>query len=377
MTVVAMKNSRPAAEEQRWSHSVSRFRTYRQCPLSYKKRYIDKVPEPQSDPLLIGAAVHEIIENYQKYLLQQKLQSDITAMPKLIDEFFSATPHQHIRDEVEMLIEKFLNFHVFNPVGVVGIEAEYAWDAYTWEAAEWFGKERSLFRAKLDMIHMLDADTIEIEDYKTSHNKEDDPEQLRTYAWAVKKMFPGIRKIQVANVYIRLGFKDEPVVISDKEIAAIDKSIKDMIGLIESEKKWKPSHGSHCFFCASASDCPIGKKLGESLCRTKDEAENIAAEITVLEAALKAKKEVLKGFCGTNGNVLSGDLEYGFIRTTSRSVDPKEFIKHMESNGTDPWKFITVSGTKFKKWDSLPAGMVSEKIGTTFKSKKAGGDEDD
>jgi hypothetical protein len=36
--------------------------TYRQCPLRWKYRYIDKLPDPPGEPALVGSFAHRVLE---------------------------------------------------------------------------------------------------------------------------------------------------------------------------------------------------------------------------------------------------------------------------------------------------------------------------
>ncbi|MEE3276000.1 MAG: PD-(D/E)XK nuclease family protein, partial [Actinomycetota bacterium] len=36
--------------------------TYRQCPLKWKHKYIDKLPDPPGEPALVGTFAHKVLE---------------------------------------------------------------------------------------------------------------------------------------------------------------------------------------------------------------------------------------------------------------------------------------------------------------------------
>ncbi len=46
--------------------SASSITTYQQCPLRFRFSRIDKIPEPTTEPMLLGTFVHEILENFYR-----------------------------------------------------------------------------------------------------------------------------------------------------------------------------------------------------------------------------------------------------------------------------------------------------------------------
>ena len=52
--------------------SYSRLNCYLNCPLQFEYRYVDKVPEPISDALVLGSAVHDAIAWFFRTWLEKK-----------------------------------------------------------------------------------------------------------------------------------------------------------------------------------------------------------------------------------------------------------------------------------------------------------------
>ena len=44
--------------------SASSISTYEQCPLRYRFSRLDKIPEPTTQPMIMGSFVHEILEEF-------------------------------------------------------------------------------------------------------------------------------------------------------------------------------------------------------------------------------------------------------------------------------------------------------------------------
>lgn len=81
------------------AYSFSRINLYHQCPFKWKKRYIDKIYEPKTDPLITGTVCHKIAERtsvwcYRETFATKFFVSQIPVKPTIIgtvEEYFDCT----------------------------------------------------------------------------------------------------------------------------------------------------------------------------------------------------------------------------------------------------------------------------------------------
>lgn len=150
--------------------------------------------------------------------------------------------------------------------------------------------------------------------------------QQRFYAWLIFKNHPTVQRVTLREFYVRY---------SEAREATIDRY---MVDAIESELSalaqrfdrayetdvWKPSPGKHCSYCVRPTACPIFPKArGNGEIASQQEAERIAAQLVVAEAAAKQAKDKLKAWADAHGDVPIRDAKnnrvYGYQKT--RRVD--------------------------------------------------------
>ena len=81
----------PTPERKPLALSASRASDYRQCPLLYRFRAVDKLPEPKTRAQVLGTVVHSVLE--ELYGLEQAERAPQRAadlVPAAVDRFYSA-----------------------------------------------------------------------------------------------------------------------------------------------------------------------------------------------------------------------------------------------------------------------------------------------
>lgn len=360
-------------------YSYTRLGLFEICPRAYKLKYVDRVPEAPSDALIIGRLVHEIIAEYDRHLLANNLETDITVLPEITRRVFYREPNQlgsNRLPEIEAIMETFAQSHIFHPALTVGIEEQIKIQL-TPDITFW---------GVLDLLE-IDGTTATIVDYKTDWAVRSQAEvekdfQLQVYAWAVTKEYP-----QVDTFKARLEFVRHAV-IREVEIdaAAVAKTEAKLLGLIdqvEKECEFAPRPGAGCSWCSYIEMCPALKNLnGQIICKSQEDAVRIAGELALLEKQVADRKEALKQWCTVNGMVEANGLAWGFYPTISKSIeDPRRFAEIVSGLGDDPYNYLTVDGRKAKKlWNKPEVAAALEAISvdksyTTFTSRKLKGGE--
>ena len=336
--------------------SHTQLNLYGKCPAQYKCRYIDKVPEGPSRPRDIGRMVHEVIAAYDMHLLRNRLQTDITELPKIMDKVFFAHPSlgPSEYDEVRRIIESFGQSHVFRPDLTVGIEERIEVDL----------DQDTKFVGIVDRLE-IDDNVAVIADYKTDWRVRPASEivedfQLQIYAWLVSKWYPQVASFRVHLEFVRHSYTPKPVEIDWWTVQATEKKVRGFVKQIQEDTKFKPKPGEGCAWCSYVEQCPY--KIDNNLtCTSQTDAQRLAEEITLLEERVRSRKSALKVYCDANGPVKANGLEWGYrINLTDRVEDAKAFYEAMVKAGADPWDFLAVDSRQLRKL--IESGLLPQSI---------------
>lgn len=364
-------------------YSHTRFNLFESCPRSYKFKYVDKVPETPSRPLLIGRVIHDILAEYTEHLAKNGLQTDVTALPAIGNKvFFDKPAGLEVSDlgEVLRILRAYAQTSIFDPTTVAGIEEMMRVDLMDGKVTFW---------AVIDRYHILGR-RARIVDLKTdwvlrSQTDVANDHQLQIYCWAVAQRFRTIDEFEVTLDFVRHGVQ-RTAEFDRSIIPAIEERILAQIGQIEREKKFAPRPGAACSWCSYCAQCPAAQEAnqaGEVLISTPEDARVWAGRAAVLEAQLDRIKGVLKNFANVNGPIDANGLQWGFHKSESVGVkSTQEFIDALSSAGIDATPWLTVGATDLKKLMAKNAKaaqalepVLVDKSYTRFDAKKLKGDD--
>ena len=198
--------------------SWSAISTFRQCPLKYKFRYIDGLPEESvSAALVFGTGIHTAIEQHFQAILSGDPKPDLDA---LLFAYRSAwLPHDpdaisfgstETRASLDALASKMLTAFLNSPAAsvqgrVLGVEEEIR-GMLVEGVPDLFGR--------VDLL-TEDSDSLVITDIKTSRGKwsqeqvEDSGEQLLLYSHLASEISPGKK---ITTRFLVLTKTKEPVI---------------------------------------------------------------------------------------------------------------------------------------------------------------------
>ena len=198
--------------------SWSALSTFRTCPLKYKFRYVDGLPEESvSSALVFGTGIHTAVEQHYQAILSGDPKPDLEA---LLFAYRSAwLPHvpdsiqfgsSETRASLDTLASKMLTAFLSSPAAsiqgrVLGVEEEIR-GMLVEGVPDLYGR--------VDLL-TEDADTLVVTDIKTSRGKwsqeqvEDSGEQLLLYSHLASEISPGKK---IATRFLVLTKTKEPVI---------------------------------------------------------------------------------------------------------------------------------------------------------------------
>ena len=241
------------------SHSA--ITTYQQCPLRYRFKYVDGLPETVvSSNLIFGGAIHSALEFHFTELL---CGNDSPSHDLLLDVFQEAwrgrsTEHQDIRfgksedhTSLSALADRMLTAFREHPASasndtVSGIEEELRGELIP-------GVPDLL--ARIDLLTTTD-DALVITDFKTSRSRwsqnqaENSSSQLLLYSELARRLLPGW------NVKLRFLVltKTKSPIVESFDVAVSQHRARRTITVVE--HTWEAIEAGHFYPAPSPMNCP-------------------------------------------------------------------------------------------------------------------------
>jgi putative RecB family exonuclease len=238
--------------------SWSAISTFRTCPLKYKFRYIDGLPEESvSSALVFGTGIHTAVEQHFQALLSGDPKPDLDA---LLFAYRSAwLPHDpdaiqfgstETRASLDALAAKMLTAFLNSPTAsvqgrVLGVEEEIR-GRLVEGVPDLYGR--------VDLL-TEDSDSLVITDIKTSRGKwsaeqvEDSGEQLLLYSHLASEIAPGKK---IATRFLVITKTREPVVeqhVREVEPAAVKRTLAGV------ERVWRAIESGVFYPAPSTMNC--------------------------------------------------------------------------------------------------------------------------
>ena len=180
--------------------SYSAVRTFQSCPLKYRFRYVDGLPEEcVSSALVFGSAIHAAVEFFYQQQLAGEEPPDLDSLLDVYQQSWQDRGENTVRfgkqetaDSLHRLAErmlgKFLESDLAKPEGrILGVEEELRGQ---------LSAELPDLLGRIDLLLETD-DAVIVQDFKTSRSAwtdqqaEDQSEQLLLYADLARRLVPG------------------------------------------------------------------------------------------------------------------------------------------------------------------------------------------
>jgi putative RecB family exonuclease len=278
-------------------YSHSQLKTFDECQLRFRYKYIDKIPEPATTPspaLQFGSIIHKCLE-----LLYKKIQSSGKPLTKEEVVDFFHIEMWRFRHEYDLVSELPFSQNDFDERILLGEQMiDRYYDTYTpFNETKVNGLEQNInfelpntskFRGVIDRLDIL-WDRAIIVDYKTDKSiapywtfADTYQQQLTSYAYRVMNNYPHvIKSVTWKLIYLRLQQEITREITSEMLQHAIDTIVKK-IGVIEDtlfhynmgqKDVFVPTEWIQCRRCAYQVMCPLWKH------RFQDDEKVLVSEI--------------------------------------------------------------------------------------------------
>ncbi|MCX5396040.1 RecB family exonuclease [Streptomyces sp. NBC_00102] len=249
------------------SLSPSRANDFMQCPLLYRFRVIDKLPEKPSEAATRGTLVHAVLERLfdapaaertvprARALVPGQWDRLLESKPELTELFAEDTGGERLAGwlgEAERLVERW--FSLEDPTRLEPVEREMFVETELESGLR--------LRGVIDRVDIAPTGEVRIVDYKTG--KAPRPEyaegalfQMKFYAlvvWRLKGVVP--RRLQL--VYLGSGdvMTYDPVVADLERVERKLHALWEAIRLATETGEWRPRPTKLCGWCDHQAVCP-------------------------------------------------------------------------------------------------------------------------
>ena len=309
-----------------------------ECPYRFRALYIDKaVKEPETEIMVIGREVHEVIAEYRKHCLRLQRESDLEFFQDL-DRFPLAYPEKS-RELIRRFSESELCLIPIHSASMPLVERKMAFDhnLLPLKGEEDYFSPEAGFRMVADYTY-IDQRTnqLVIIDEKTGW-ADPDPEQLRLYAYLVP-LWMGIEGAfeEIVCLFNKIPQGRREVVgrYTWGEVQGVRDEILDRLREVNAWEEFPPVTCKLCDGCA-VPDCPARSESQALLVRhvPRTPFEMIPKEITSEEMAGRALEFLV------HGKKALKDLEGIALRAFVREHGPVEAAgKVAEERANTPWE---------------------------------------
>jgi len=244
--------------------SPSRAADFKQCPLMYRYRAIDRLPEPSSAAATLGTLVHAVLEDL--FALPAASRSEAAAIEMLVprwERMLTDRPEYAALHETEAAEDQWLGdarervrtyFEMENPARIEPEGRELL--------VEFQLEDGPLLRGIIDRVDVAADGSIRIIDYKSGRSPapaygQKERFQMRFYALVVERLRerrPALARLLFLRdgVHIDLRPTDEDMAAIEHEVRAV---WRDITAAAE-RGEFRPKKSKLCGWCSFQALCP-------------------------------------------------------------------------------------------------------------------------
>lgn len=242
--------------------SPSRASDYKRCPLQYRLRAIDRIPEPTTEAQVKGTLVHAVLEEMFTWPREERTYP--AAVKRLKPHWAKMREEQPscaepVNDEYQLLVDARTllrgYFTMENPLG---------FDAHAQEMPVDFTLPNGVpVRGFIDRVDIAPTGEVRVVDYKTGKKpqlrySQDAQFQMRFYALVYWRLF-GVVPTQLKLMYLKV--MDSMILTpSREELEYFERDLAELWWKIEADGKagtFRAQQSKLCGWCAFQSLCPV------------------------------------------------------------------------------------------------------------------------
>jgi len=259
----AEKPAEQSAEKPARSLSPSRASDFQQCPLLYRFRTVDRLPEPPSPAAARGTLVHAALERLFDLPAAERTTAAAQGLlpgqwarlqqeePELA-EMFSGDEEREWLASAAALVSRW--FTLEDPTRLEPAERELRVEALL--------ESGLLLRGIIDRVDVAPNGMVRVVDYKTGRSPGEGFEgkalfQMRFYAlavWRLRGVVPALLQLVYLGdgVVLRLEPTEADLLATERKLEALSEAVERA----RESGDWRPRRSKLCGWCAHQALCP-------------------------------------------------------------------------------------------------------------------------
>jgi RecB family exonuclease len=305
--------------------SYSRLSRFEQCPLSFKIHYVDQQQAEPGPPLRFGKAIHAVLDSLVREHVEAESVGPLSEdrALELLRQAWAAeglTGLELFQEGVEILRAFVADQGELDHRDVLATEREFHLPV-----------GRFTILGFIDRVDCVDAETVEIVDYKTNRQlfTRDEVEhslQMSLYHLAALSLWPWARKVRLTFHMLRHGIRmrTERTV---EQLEAARAYVETLGEMTENATEFPARLNANCVYCDHRRQCPayadalqgqrqvVCPDLGD-LEAVAREREEVARRAKILYARKEELEAVLKARLREQDELVLGGVRYTMFNTT-------------------------------------------------------------
>lgn len=332
-----------------------------QCRLWCWNTYKQKLPGFKNKFAKLGTVLHDVLEEYGKYCIQNQLDTDYNKFDEIKFHYIHKLQEDQIPEALLILdnIKSNYNWSSFKEFEIIDIEERYAIDHFLNITED----ENPYLSGGIDFLY-IDGDVAFIDDYKsvrTIYTKKymETSLQRLIYSFLILVKHPQVSMVKFRFNFIRYGYLSDYFVMTREDMETVGPlimaEVEALQSLLSEINPPEPSAGGHCILCESRATCPAYNnafaKVEQVHCA--EDVERLFRAYKLASIRVKNMEEILKIWVDNNGPIKFKDEEYG-----PKSYDKVEYedtlklIEVLKEAGVPEgaiFEELNMSNTKVKK----------------------------
>jgi len=321
--------------------SYSRLSRFEQCPLSFKLSYIDKKQRAApSLPLRFGKAVHAVLERLVKEHISEEREGPLSE-ERAVELWRQASIENELMslkvfgEGLEILRAFILRQGSLEHRDLLAVEARFELMIGPFKVLGF-----------IDRVDRVDAETIEIIDYKTnrmlfSRDEVDHSLQMSIYHLAAQQLWPWAKRVRLTFDMLRHGIR-MTTERTPEQLDATKRYVEALGSMTEEATHFPPRLNTNCVWCDHRADCPayadaLKNKRGmicedlDDLLKVAREREELALVTKILTARKRELEERLKLRLKEQDLLLLGNMRYKMITASTKRYPPIPTLRALSS----------------------------------------------
>jgi putative RecB family exonuclease len=241
--------------EKKVQLSVSRIKTYIQCPRKYYYSYIKKLPKKEWDHFSLGTFVHGVLEHFHSDFKVDNKDLDFKQIMKSAcckQRDIMQQKKEYLTPDIVIEAKKLLSGYI-KKIEKSGMGSEIISLEDNFEIVV---NEKCTIKGIVDRVDK-DADgTLHIKDYKTNKSaKYMDSFQLQVYGIYLLNKYPDVERFRGSYVMLRFNDMDLSFDFNTEDTKKTVKEVVEYAEKILEEQRWIMVPSILCDYCDFKETC--------------------------------------------------------------------------------------------------------------------------